>query len=556
MPPPVHARFASPSSSIDPWNGTNSALSPAADTESYLDSCPTPPDTAVLPPSFFHSTSLDQWQDTTSPIHFFGMGPVSNDGACVNPVEVDPSQQLGYCEPEGSSMDFNLTSESGFGTDSYSMPSPIIAVQAKAFLGPEELSPAVEDEAEAAQYPPPQSRGVCEDEDEGDDASDAAVGEAHTKRKIDSDDDDDYVPGKKSIVSAGSRKTRPKQPSGGRSTKKNPNKKPKVLSSGAQSSAIAASQPRAAKPSFPCPNCDQASFKDASSLKSHIKKNHTRPFTCVFHFAGCPLTFPNKNEWKRHVMTKHILLHYWVCTEGECGVAARGGADGAAPGTRRRPRGPASEGPSNLGTLPKTAFNRKDLFTSHIRRMHRAPQDDKPGRQGHKRTANNNNNNNNNESKRLLEQSEHERQRDSCRQRCDLPQHMACPVAQCGTQFQGAGAWDERMEHVALHLDKAAQGVEPAVTFGGAGDPTLLEWAAAPGVDIVRRVHGAWVLNGLRVGGPDVDAEARSEASGAVDVDYKEEEQEDEEEEEVRGEIVVDHRWNPDEDAEGEEYDE
>ncbi|KAJ3474727.1 hypothetical protein NLG97_g9719 [Lecanicillium saksenae] len=56
------------------------------------------------------------------------------------------------------------------------------------------------------------------------------------------------------------------------------------------------------------------------------------------------------------------------------------------------------------------------------------------------------------------------------------------------------------MEHVACHLERAAAGEEPPVTFGGPSDWTLTDWAASEGVNVTRQTSsGAWKLcNPLR----------------------------------------------------------
>ncbi|KAJ3577613.1 hypothetical protein NPX13_g2954 [Xylaria arbuscula] len=44
------------------------------------------------------------------------------------------------------------------------------------------------------------------------------------------------------------------------------------------------------KGQYNCPDCLKVSFKDRLGLENHIKKQHTRPFTCIFEFAGCRST--------------------------------------------------------------------------------------------------------------------------------------------------------------------------------------------------------------------------------------------------------------------------
>ncbi|KFY77683.1 hypothetical protein V498_09282, partial [Pseudogymnoascus sp. VKM F-4517 (FW-2822)] len=67
----------------------------------------------------------------------------------------------------------------------------------------------------------------------------------------------------------------------------------------------------------------------------------TPTFPCTFAWAGCPSAFATKNEWKRHVASKHTCFFYYECRIGSC----------SAPGQAGR-------------------FNRKDLFAQHLRRMH------------------------------------------------------------------------------------------------------------------------------------------------------------------------------------------
>ncbi|GKT90894.1 C2H2 finger domain-containing protein [Colletotrichum tofieldiae] len=73
---------------------------------------------------------------------------------------------------------------------------------------------------------------------------------------------------------------------------------------------------------------------------------------------------------------------------------------------------------------------------------------------------------------------------------------MRCPAGDCGHEFNGPQAWDERMEHVARHLERAADGKEPMVYFGGENDPTLTQWASSPDVYVVRQTKapGGWEL--------------------------------------------------------------
>ncbi|KEY70308.1 hypothetical protein S7711_07006 [Stachybotrys chartarum IBT 7711] len=243
--------------------------------------------------------------------------------------------------------------------------------------------------------------------------------------------------------------------------------------------------PRLLSASFKhCGQCAQT-FKDESALQKHVKKEHTRPFVCVFHYAGCASVFATKNEWKRHVASQHLALTYWLCTYDNCAQT----------------KGPATQNRST--DLPSfgSIFNRKDLFTQHVRRMH---QHEPKGVRSKEQTPEKN------ERLRLMQEG-------ALHERCQLPQYMKCPVQLCSVDFHGAGAWDERMEHCARHLEAAATGQEGPVQFGGDHDMTLTDWAEMKGVNVVKRTQTGWELCNplkgidmakLNVGGlPESDAE-------------------------------------------------
>jgi hypothetical protein len=180
------------------------------------------------------------------------------------------------------------------------------------------------------------------------------------------------------------------------------------------------------------------------------KPTHDRAFKCVFYFGGCPSTFASKNEWKRHVLSQHVLLYYWHCTEPAC-VDANKETNGA-------------------------IFNRKDLYTQHVRRMH-VPQNFRKALKSRKSVP-------------AWDAQLRQMQEKALRHRCQLPTYLRCPASGCSMEFHGGNAWDDRMEHVARHLEKAALGEEPEVHFGGMADPTLNEWASSPDVGIIRRAGG------------------------------------------------------------------
>lgn len=226
------------------------------------------------------------------------------------------------------------------------------------------------------------------------------------------------------------------------------------------------------KGQFTCKSCDHAPFKDAGSLQRHIATSHTRAFICVFEFAGCQSTFASKNEWKRHVSSQHLNLSAWVCELGACGKSGKGGGKGT------------------------SEFNRKDLFTQHLRRMH-APFSVK--RQNKKNVE--------------WEDKLKELQVSCLRVKRHAPVQLACPVRDCGQIFEGGSCWDERMEHVGKHLEKAAAatGVNNVVVKQG-DDDLLVRWALGEGI-IESRPGGGFrfCLNGARVANDDLDADGEAD---------------------------------------------
>ncbi|KAI6355618.1 hypothetical protein MCOR25_008148 [Pyricularia grisea] len=282
-----------------------------------------------------------------------------------------------------------------------------------------------------------------------------------------------------------------------------------------------------------CGECKGMAFKSEAALQAHIKKHHTRPFVCIFAFAGCDANFPSKNEWKRHVMSQHLLLHYWICTQDTCAHTDNNGvAASAAPtsGRNNSHRTPSANAP-RVGSLrgrnscaiapagssltpglqrfgpplPNGAiFNRKDLFTQHVRRMH-MPQDireqQKAGEQqsgsssSGKKKASSADKTSGGEQLASWEKHVKNLQQAAAKERCRLPTSMACPVESCGEQFMGVDAWDLRMEHLARHFEAAGKGEEPPVPSTGEADPSLIQWASDENVAVVVKCGTQWVLN-------------------------------------------------------------
>ncbi|MCJ1398527.1 hypothetical protein MMC11_001727 [Xylographa trunciseda] len=172
-------------------------------------------------------------------------------------------------------------------------------------------------------------------------------------------------------------------------------------------------------PSAMCSHCKE-SLSSKAALSKHISTVHTRPFTCTFRLYGCPATFGSKNEWKRHVSSQHLRLGIWRCDLGSC--------------LPPPPNHGEAEDPEPI----YNEFNRKDLFTQHIRRMHSPPTSCSQHEKDHFATS--------------LE---------SACTRCLIdirspPPYSTCgycPAGQQGTVFDGVGLWEARMEHVGRHLE-------------------------------------------------------------------------------------------------------
>lgn len=206
-----------------------------------------------------------------------------------------------------------------------------------------------------------------------------------------------------------------------------------------------------------CTHCSHAPFKDSSSLRKHIAAAHTRPFPCAFSFAGCTSTFGSKNEWKRHIASQHLCLQYYRCSE--CPSSA-------------------AEGKGN-------EFNRKDLFTQHLRRMH-APFAIKKALSKV-------------DSKLSSDWDNHVRDlQQSCLvTRREPPQQVACPKPDCGKEFEGHIAWDEWTEHVGRHMEKG-DGIRLGI------DPMLAKWALDEGI-IERDESGGYRFSTQNASNGDMD---------------------------------------------------
>jgi hypothetical protein len=108
-------------------------------------------------------------------------------------------------------------------------------------------------------------------------------------------------------------------------------------------------------------------------------------------------------------------------------------------------------------------FNRKDLFTQHLRRMHAPSAIKKALNKGDPTLQ--------------AEWDAHLKEmQSSCLViRRQPPQRSACPRPDCQSVFEGPGSWDEWTEHVGRHLEK---GDTPRLGV----DRLLAKWALDEGI--------------------------------------------------------------------------
>jgi hypothetical protein len=195
-----------------------------------------------------------------------------------------------------------------------------------------------------------------------------------------------------------------------------------------------------------------------STRKSSIDEDgHViRAFPCPFTIYGCTSTFGSKNEWKRHVTTQHMRLGFWRCDQ--------------CPNSERKPND----------------FNRKDLFTQHVRRMHPVALDDrKPASKSSRRRSQNNKNEAEEEALRRISRRCYKTLRAP-------PQKSGCLF--CDAQFSGPNTWEERMEHIGRHMENSKK------SENGPTDPNDWEidehtedWLISEGL-VVRQKSGGLIL--------------------------------------------------------------
>lgn len=179
-----------------------------------------------------------------------------------------------------------------------------------------------------------------------------------------------------------------------------------------------------------------------------------RSFPCPLAGYNCTSTFASKNEWKRHVSTQHIKLGYWRC-------------DLCQPTTD----------PNDASVLYHNDFNRKDLFTQHLRRMHAAQGSGARHSKEHP----------------VTEENIGEHQARCYLQLRRAPQHSICPFNGCDLDFIGHRSWEERMEHVGRHLEKDRNVSELLNIPSWKHDSALEKYLVDE--DLITWEHGGWRIS-------------------------------------------------------------
>lgn len=235
-----------------------------------------------------------------------------------------------------------------------------------------------------------------------------------------------------------------------------------------------------------CPQCPQCAgiYHSESALHKHTLASHTRPFICTFRRYGCPSTFGSKNEWKRHVSSQHLRLGIYRCDMDKCVPQE------AKPSHRRKSSSAShADGRPAVGKSGSyNDFNRKDLFTQHVRRMH-----------GSAISASGNGMDASEETLERIQKRCWKKLRETPPgSTCGICPHVKpipAPAGDAGpdrspsTTWDGPGSWDDRMEHVGRHLEKGeGDGQEDE-------DEGLREWMVRERLLTPTRA-GGWVVVG------------------------------------------------------------
>jgi hypothetical protein len=204
----------------------------------------------------------------------------------------------------------------------------------------------------------------------------------------------------------------------------------------------------------------QGTHRRASSGSGNQRTSSGRAFPCPLANYGCAATFASKNEWKRHVATQHVKLGFWRCDL--CPATSSGHND----------------------------FNRKDLFTQHLKRMHRQHIVDRydPEKLASYADVSHIPDNELKEATEPLVSS-------CFRELRQAPTRCRCLF--CEKVFKGSGAWENRMEHIAMHLERTKKsGCKLPLVHEWKEDEELENWLEQEG--LIELNKGTWQIGNGR----------------------------------------------------------
>ena len=247
-------------------------------------------------------------------------------------------------------------------------------------------------------------------------------------------------------------------------------------------------------PSTPRVHISHGHKSGVCSSRSRVwnpKKSRMTPSTiataiatpCLLRQYGCHATFFHKNEWKRHLYVQHLRLYIWRCDLCPTNAAPH-------------------------------SFARKDLFVTHVRRMHstllRDPKEPKLQRQRQRQRQPKNlpdgpNPISTTETPTTTPNRDRLPAVAELAERCRLrfrpdppPAALRCPVPGCDDASAGDGM-AQRVEHLATHLREKRTGME-----GLQCDSGLEAWLVRQGVLVAEKTKmgrggggsggGGWVL--------------------------------------------------------------
>ncbi|KAI5310660.1 hypothetical protein KEM55_003872 [Ascosphaera atra] len=189
-------------------------------------------------------------------------------------------------------------------------------------------------------------------------------------------------------------------------------------------------------------------------------RNDQSKFSCIFARYGCDRQFKCKNEWKRHVNTQHLELEEHLCDMGQCRENLEKVKQ------QQQQEGGATRS-SNGNGKEVHYFNRKDLFTSHLRRHHDPGKPDSyTGPLSFDKTDP--------ESVARAHETFEAQIHEICR-RCYIPVRNPPALSGCTYCDKTFDNWGKRLEHVGKHYEKGDLEVREE-------DEQLRDWAIKEGI--------------------------------------------------------------------------